>query len=162
RGTAVTVTHRVTNVGKEPADLAIWALTVMAPGGTEVIPLPPKRPHPGSPSNARSPADFAPNQQMVLWPFFDFKHPRWPFGSRYLTLRQDTKRGPTKVGLAHRLGWVGYLNHGTLFVKRFDHQDGKLYPDGGCNFETFTNEDMLEVETLGPLVKLAPGQSVEH
>jgi hypothetical protein len=26
----------------------------------------------------------------------------------------------------------------------------------------FTNEDMLEVETLGPLVKLAPGQSVEH
>ena len=28
--------------------------------------------------------------------------------------------------------------------------------------ETFTNEDMLEVETLGPIVNLDPGASVEH
>jgi hypothetical protein len=26
----------------------------------------------------------------------------------------------------------------------------------------FTNADMLELETLGPLTKLAPGASVEH
>jgi hypothetical protein len=70
--------------------------------------------------------------------------------------------GPTKLGLAHGQGWVGYLNGGTLFVKRFAHQDGAPYPDGGCNYETFTNQDMVEVESLGPLVRLAPGQAVEH
>jgi hypothetical protein len=32
----------------------------------------------------------------------------------------------------------------------------------GCCFETFTNPDMLEVETLGPLVSLEPGAAVEH
>jgi hypothetical protein len=161
-GTTVTVLHRIINTGEKPTHLAIWALSVMAPGGVEVIPLPPKKPHPGPPKNARSPEDYAPNQTMVLWPFFDFADPRWTFGSRYITLRQDRSRGPTKIGLAHRLGWVAYLNGGTLFVKRFDFQSGKHYPDRGSNFETFTNEDMLEIESLGPLVELAPGAKVEH
>ena len=43
RGTRVTVTLRVTNVGKEPTELAPWGPTVMAPGGVEIIPLPPKK-----------------------------------------------------------------------------------------------------------------------
>jgi hypothetical protein len=134
----------------------------MAPGGIEVIPLPPHKPHPGSPKNARAPADFGPNMTVALWPYFDFKDPRWNLGSKYLTLKQDAKKGPTKVGLAHREGWVAYLNDGTLFVKRFDYKKDETYPDNGVNFETFTNEDMLELETLAPVVQLQPGKSVEH
>jgi hypothetical protein len=161
-GSRVTVTHRIKNVGSKPTELAPWALSVMAPGGIEIIPLPPKKPHPGSPKNARSADDFAPNQLLRLWPFTDLKDPRWSFGAKYITLRQDPSRGPTKLGLAHRMGSVGYLNGGTLFVKRLGFQEGKgPYPDGGCNFETFTNEDMLEIESLGPLVRLMPGESVE-
>ena len=160
KGSRVRLVHRLTNTGDKPARLAPWPISVMAPGGIEIIPLPTKKPHPGSARNARTPEDFGPNQTMVLWPYFDFKDPRWTFGSRYLTLRQD-KRGPTKLGLAHRLGWVGYLNGGTLFVKRFGYEAGKPYPDRGCNFETFTNEGMLEIESLGPLVRLAPGAKVE-
>ena len=161
-GSRVTLVHRIRNVGAQPTELAPWALTVLAPGGVEVIPLPPKRPHPGAAKNARSPADFAPDQFYAVWPFTDFQDPRWHFGSRAITLRQDARRGPTKLGLAHRLGWVGYLNAGTLFVKRFALQDGAPYPDGGCNFETFSDEAILELESLGPLVRLAPGQAVEH
>jgi len=162
RGSRATVVHRITNVGDKPAELAPWALSVMAPGGVEVIPLPPKKPHPGAAKNARSPKDYAPDQHLALWPFFDFKDARWSFGSKYITLRQDAKKGPTKLGLAHQMGWVGYLNNGTLFVKRFGYDEGKPYPDGGCNFETFSNEDMLEVESLGPVVTLEPGKSVQH
>ena len=66
-------------------------------------------------------------------------------------MRQDSERGPTKIGLSHRKGWVAYLNKGLLFVKYIDYDDSKPYPDRGCNFETFTNEDMLEMESLGPL-----------
>jgi hypothetical protein len=161
-GSRVSLVHRITNVGSAETELAPWALSVMAPGGVEVIPLPSKHPHPGSPKNARSAADFAPNQVIVAWPFTDFQDPRWQFGSKYITLRQDAGRGPTKLGLAHRRGAVGYLNQGTLFVKRFGYVEGQPYPDRGVNFETFTNQDMLEVESLGPLVKLSPGRSVEH
>ncbi len=161
-GSRVEVVHRIVNVGSQPTELAPWALTMMAPGGTEVIPLPPHRPHPGPPANARSPADFAPNQHMTMWPYFDFTDKRWSFGSRYVTLHQNDKDGPTKIGLAHQMGWVGYLNGGTLFVKRFGYQPGQTYPDGGCNFETFTNQEFLEMETLGPHAHVPPGTAVQH
>ncbi len=160
-GSGVAITLRVTNVGDAPTTLAPWGPTVMAPGGVEIIPLPAKAPHPGHPSNARSPADYGPNQALVLWPYFDFADPRWTFGSRYLFLRQDGTRGPTKIGLAHREGWVGYLNQGHLFVKRFDYREGAVYPDGGTRYQTFSNEDMLEMETCGELVTLAPGEAAE-
>lgn len=161
-GTRVTLVHRITNIGQRATVLAPWSISVMAPGGVEIIPLPPKHPHPGSPKNARSAADFAPDQLMVIWPFLDFQDPRWRFGTRFITLRQDPARGATKLGLAHKSGGVGYLNDGTLFVKKFDYQEGKPYPDNGVNFETFTNQDMLEIESLGPIIVLEPNATVEH
>jgi hypothetical protein len=161
-GSQVTVVHRITNTGTSPTSLAPWALSVMAPGGVEIIPLPPHKPHPGPPKNARSPKDYAPNLFISFWPFFDFADRRWQFGTKYITLRQDPDKGPTKIGLAHQMGWVGYLNNGTLFTKKFGLEEGKHYPDHGCNFETFTNQEMLEVESLGPINSLESGKAVEH
>lgn len=157
KGTRVSVDLTVTNIGTTATELAPWGPTVMAPGGVEIIPLPAKSPHPGHPSNAKSPADYGPNQELILWPYFDFADNRWSFGEKYITLRQDAKMGPTKIGLAHREGWVAYANSGTLFVKRFDYRDGAVYPDRGTRYQTFSNEDMLEMETVGELVTLAPG-----
>ena len=159
KGTRVEIVLRVTNIGKEATELAPWGPTVMAAGGTEIIPLPPKKNHPGHPSNAKSPADFAPNQELILWPYFDFADGRWLFGKKYIFLRQDVNQGPTKIGLAHRMGWVAYLNSGVLFAKRFDYRDGAVYPDLGTRYQTFSNEDMLEMETVGELVLLQPGQT---
>ncbi|MCS7167885.1 MAG: hypothetical protein RMI91_06930 [Gemmatales bacterium] len=153
QGTRVDVFHRIRNVGKEPTQLAPWALSVMAPGGVEVIPLPPKQPHPQA---------LLPNQVLVLWPYFDFTDPRYTFGKQVILLRHDSKRGPTKIGLRHTLGWAAYANRGTLFIKRFHFLAERTYPDFGVNYETFTNEDMLEMETLGPLVTLQPGEEVLH
>jgi len=158
-GHRVNITMTVTNIGAAATELAPWGPTVMAPGGVEIIPLPPKRNHPGHVSNARTPADYAPNQSIILWPFFDFADSRWNFGCKYIMLRQDPNQSPTKIGLAHREGWVGYVNQGTLFVKRFDYREGAVYPDGGTRYQTFSNEDMLEMETCGELVTLAPGAS---
>ena len=158
-GTRVRVTLTVTNIGSAPTTLAPWGPTVMAPGGVEVIPLPAKFAHPGDPKNARSAADFAPNQELILWPYFSFADPRWTFGDRYILLRQDPTRGPTKIGLAHQCGWVAYANGGEVFVKRFDYRAGATYPDLGTRYQTFSNEDMLEMETVGELVTLAPGES---
>jgi len=152
-GSRVDVLHRIRNVGKEPTTLAPWALSVMAPGGVEVIPLPPKQPHPQA---------LLPNQVLVLWPYFDFTDPRYTFGQQVILLRQDAKLGPTKIGLRHTLGWAAYANRGCLFIKRFQHLPDRTYPDFGVNYETFTNQDMLEMETLGPLVTLKPGEQVLH
>jgi hypothetical protein len=99
---------------------------------------------------------------MVFWPYADFADPRYTFGTNAVLLRQVADRPATKIGLGNPLGSVGYLNAGTLFIKRFGFQKGAKYPDLGSNFETFTNGDMLELETLSPLVRIGSGESVEH
>jgi len=149
----VTVHHRVVNESERPVEIASWGLSVMAPGGLEIIPLPELGEHP---------RDLLPNRLMVGWPYTDMTDSRWRFGSEFITLRQTADGEPTKLGLAHKEKWVAYLNGETLFVKTFEYQEGARYADLGCNFETFTNTEMLEIETLGPLLNLKPGQAVEH
>jgi hypothetical protein len=166
-GSRVKVVHRIKNIGSKPLELSPWAVTVLAPGGVEIIPQPAKKPYPKDPRKAESAADYAPHQSLVLWPYFSFHNQGWNLGPKYITLwpsttRQGAKYGPTKVGMAHRMSWVGYLNAGTLFVKRFEYEEGKTYPDNGCNLETFANPDMLDIESLGPVAKLEVGTAIEH
>ncbi len=150
---AVTIFHRATNEGSAPIEIATWGLTVMEPGGLEIIPQPQLGQHP---------RDLLPNRLMVIWPYTDMTDPRWRFGWKFITLRQTADGFPTKLGLAHQAGWVAYLMRDVLFVKTFTHEPAAIYPDHGCNFETFTNSEMLEIESLGPLKKIAPGESTEH
>ncbi len=37
-----------------------------------------------------------------------------------------------------------------------------FWPDSGCNFEINCDQCCLELESLGPLCKLVPGETVEH
>jgi len=149
----VTLRHTVRNDGDEPVWIAAWALSVMRPGGIEVIPQPPIGEHP---------RDLLPNRGIVLWPYTDLSDPRFHFGQRFFTLRQSDGFPPTKIGLAHRERWVAYIAGDSVFIKTFEHVTGAVYPDGGCNFETFANNDMIEIESLSPLASLAPGESVSH
>ena len=153
RRNEVTIVHRLANKGPKRITLAPWALSVMAKRGMAIIPLPKKISHAGLLTN---------NQNWSLWGYTDLSDPRWTLGSRYVLFRQDPKRGPNKIGIAHREGWVAYWLKGLLFIKRFDFQEGATYPDGGVNFETFANQQILELESLGPLVTLRPGQTTAH
>jgi len=149
----VTVRHTARNDGDEPIQIASWALSVMKAGGVEIIPQPRLGEHP---------RDLLPNRGMVLWPYTDLSDPRWHLGREFFTLRQSEGFLPTKIGLAHREKWIAYVIEDSLFIKTFEHVTGAVYPDGGCNFETFTNDEMLEIESLSPLAALAPGEAVSH
>jgi hypothetical protein len=154
-GTAVEVTHRLRNAGASPCRVAPWALTMMAQGGEGIHGFPPRGTHPEM---------LAPSNPLVMWPFTNLSDPRWRLMERYLVLRQDAANPvPQKLGSFHSHTWGAYLLRGSLFVKRFDAAGVPTdYPDLGCSFETFTNADFLELETLGPLALLEPGQSVTH
>jgi hypothetical protein len=65
-------------------------------------------------------------------------------------------------GIYNSSGWGAYYMNQHLFLKRAVVIPGAQYPDFGCNFEVFTNADFLELETLGPMVELRPGEAVEH
>jgi len=150
----VRVTHRLRNRGLWAVTFGPWALSVMAPGGTAVIPLPPRGAHP---------ENLQPVNTLTLWTFTDLSDARWTWGHKYVMLRQDPANArPQKVGALVPDGWAGYARAGHLFLKRFTPVPGAAYPDFNSTVEVFTNADFLEVETLGPVVQLAPGASVEH
>jgi hypothetical protein len=153
RGSEVTVTHRLINHGTVAHELAPWALTAMRPGGRALFLHPPFTPHP---------AALAPARPLVLWPFTRMHDPRWTWGDRMFCLRQDPGAdAPQKVGCYDLRGAMAYALPGETFVKRHTPRPGP-HADFGCNVQTFTNAHFLELETLGPLVSLAPGQVVEH
>jgi hypothetical protein len=98
-----------------------------------------------------------------VWPYTDFSDPRWTWGRRYLLLRQDPRRPlPQKLGAGVPDGWVAHARDGRLFVKSFAPVAGACYPDFGSSVEVFADGEMLEIETLGPLIHVAPGGMVEH
>jgi hypothetical protein len=148
----ITVEHSLTNQGNSPLRFAPWALSVMAPGGFAVIPQPPLGTHP---------KDFLPNRSLTLWPFTDLSDDRIRFGQRFIRLQQ-ADRGPIKFGLCHTEKWAGYVLGDHLFLKTIPLIEGKQYPDLGSNFEMFTNEEFLELESLGPYEEISPGQTARH
>ena len=150
----VVVTHRLVNAGTKPLELAPWALSVMAPGGVAVLPLPPRGTHPEA---------LLPSSTLTLWPYTDLADARWSWGQRFVLLRQDPgARSPQKIGAYTPDGWAAYVVHGAAFVKRFPVTPGARYPDLNCTAEVFTNASMLELESLAPLVRLEPGAAVSH
>ena len=67
-----------------------------------------------------------------------------------------------KIGLRHPEGWAAYVLGDHLFIKSVPLIDDATYPDMGSNFETFTNSEFLELETLGPLQSLSAGEVLVH
>jgi len=151
-GTEVTVSHRITNRSLFPLEFAPWVLTMMAPGGTAITGFPPRGKHP---------INLEATNPLVMWAYTNLADKRWTFTKKYLALRQDPSDSEAqKLGLFNRDTWAAYVLNGEAFVKRTVSDPVKTYTDFGCSFETFTNNEFLEIETLGPLTKVLPGQTV--
>lgn len=150
----VEVVYRVRNAALLPAEFAAWAPCVMAPGGVGITGFPPRGTHPEI---------LAPTNPLVMWAYTDLSDSRWTFTKKYMLLRQDAAaEAPQKLGHFNPNTWGAYLLNSDLFIKRCAAAPGKPYPDFGCSFQIFTNRDMVELETLGPLTRVAPGEWIEH
>ena len=153
-GTAVEVRHRIRNTLVWDIEVAPWAVSMMAQRGVGITGYPPRGKHPDI---------LPPTHPLVMWAFTDLSDPRWKFAKKYVVLRQEPENAvPQKIGHFNPKTWGAYLLGSDLFIKRYDADASRPYPDFGCSYETFTRDDMLEIETLGPLTKLAPGASLEH
>lgn len=154
QGADVTVIHRLVNRTLMPLEYAAWALSMMAPGGRGVSGFPPRGTHPEM---------LAPTNPLVMWAFSDLSDPRWTWLKKYFILRQDPNNAtPTKIGHFNPHTFGAYFLNGELFVKQYEADPTKTYPDFGCSYETFTNADFLELETMGPLTKVPAGGTLEH
>ena len=146
------VIMRVKNISSADKKFAVWGLSVSEKGGALVIPM-----------NTND-TGLLSNRVISVWPYTDMSNDRIYWGNKYVTLRQDEKfEKPIKLGFDLNCGTVYYLLGDDIFRKSFDtnHPHG-VYPDGGCSFETYTNENMIEVESLSELKTVKPGETTVH
>ncbi len=153
RRPAVRLTHTILNENPDPITLAPWALTMLRQGGTAILP---------QPQGNSDPAGLLPNRLLELWPYTRIHDPRLVLRDDFILLRAAPSLPPVKLGFASAAGWLAYWREGILFRKSFDLHPGAAYPDGGCNAETYCGDRFIELETLGPLVTLPPGQAIQH
>lgn len=150
----VIVRHELRNEGAWTVELAPWALTMFRLGGIGIFP---------QPEGNVDTAGLLPNRQITLWPYARLDDSRLSLRDDFILVRAQAQLPPLKFGCFNRHGWIAYWLDGVLFVKRFETRMGAgAYPDGGCNVETYCNDQFFELETLGPLTKLEPGAPVFH
>jgi hypothetical protein len=145
----VLLNHRVTWHGSEPIELAPWGITQLRLGGMGILPL-------------SSTEGLLPNRNLVLWPYSQLQDERLELHDDLIVLHGHAAEQAFKIGNFNTHGWIACLLDNVLLIKRFPVQRASSYPDMNCNVEAYVRDVCLELETLGPLVTLQPGQAVTH
>lgn len=154
-GSGVFINHKITNFGTETAELSAWAITIMRGGGEVFIP--------NEPFAAYGAETLLPVRNLAVWSYTDLSDSRWTFTDEFIGLKVDeNKPEPQKIGVLNKQGWVKYTYRDLVFVKRFNFSENAVYPDMNSNTEIYTAGSFIEIESLSPLEKLAPGGSIEH
>jgi hypothetical protein len=87
--------------------------------------------------------------------------PHVTWGKTCILLRAE-KQSAFKVGFPNPRGWLGYWLEGNLFVKRAAYDARAEYTDFGSSSECYCNDEFIELETLGPIQTLRPGDTAMH
>ena len=154
-GSGVSLKHKIINCGTKTIEASAWALTVMRGGGVCEIPNEPFAPY-GSET-------LLPVRNLTVWAYTDLSDARWSFDRQAIRLRVDeSKPEPQKIGILNKQGWAKYHSENLVFTKEFDFQEDNIYPDMNSNTELYTAGSFVEIESLAPLQKIEPSESIEH
>ena len=148
----VHVDHAITNRGEELLEGAPWAITMLQPGGYAILP------------QETEDTGFLSNRRLTLWPYTDVRSPYLLWGNKFIlvdcSMTAEAER--LKLGFPNRRGWLACWLGGTLFVKHSLYEPHADYPDFGASSQCYCCDLFVELETLGPLARLEPGESTTH
>ncbi len=146
----VELTHSLLNEGSWEVELSPWALTMFRLGGVAMLPT-----RPGE----KTSEDLLPDRHFSLWPYSRLDDPRLRLEDDFILVEARPNLPPLKIGTLSPVGWTAYWLDPVLFRKSFVVQAGLPHPDRGCNAEIYCDSHFIELESLGPLTRLAPGAS---
>lgn len=145
--------HELRNKGSWGVELAPWALTMFKLGGVGIFPQ--------AEGNVDD-AGLLANRGLSIWPYMTVEDQRFTLRDDFILIHATSNLPPLKFGYYNPHGWVAYWIDRVLFVKHFDVRNDVVYPDNGCNSECYCNDKFIELESLGELTKVAPGETVRH
>ena len=149
----ITLVHVLKNEGLWAAELAPWAITMFRLGGIVILP--------NRPGDADS-EPLLPNRRISLWSYSHVADPRLALEDDCIVIRALPDLPPFKIGTFNPQGWTAYWRDGVLFRKSYAVHRGLQHPDFNCNAEIYCDSHFVELESLGPLSKIAPGDCVSH
>jgi len=150
---ALTLVHTLRNDNLWAVELAPWAITQLALGGMAVLP---------QPALSADNGGLQPNRHLVVWPYTSLRDPRLELYDDLWLMYGRGQLPPCKIGGENRLGWVAYALGDVALIRRFRPQLHLPHADRGCNVEVYVNDMSLELEVLGPLRRLQPGETIRH
>jgi hypothetical protein len=172
------IVHELANRGRHGWHGAPWACTCVKPGGPVIIPRPAPnhRKRDGlAPLNPLAPEVGTPvgivslvtdSEGACYWTLADDHyasptHPQWGWTADRFVIQPPLAKG--KVGLFSPEGCLALVRPDlTFLIRAAEVEPHRAYPHGGCNIEVYTSAHYLELETLGSLTTLAPGQQLIH
>jgi hypothetical protein len=154
----LSVDYRIVNTADRSQRLAAWAITMMAPAGRAWLPFL---------AGEFDPGGFQAQRNIALWAYARTDDPRFVLTDEAIELRgtaiaEHSLSRPFKVGTSLRRGWLAHWRQGVLLVKRAGHDESRTYADMGASGQLYSHPDFTELETLGPLTDLAPGEAAVH
>lgn len=147
---SVQINHCIENTGAEDKNCSLWAVSAMAPGGVQHIPL---KTYDGG---------AMPRHWISMWSYTDLGDHRAKYSRDEILLTHEPIEQRYKIGVDRPNGPVRYENKGVAFEKEFPVSEGDTYPDKDVSYETFMCKHMVEIESLSPLVRIPADQKQYH
>ena len=142
------VIMNVKNITDKPMEFSIWGISVCDKDGTLFVPM------------NDNDTGLLHNRNISVWSYTDLSDKRIKFGKKYAIIKQERDGEPLKLGFDISKGKAYYKLGDKLFLKTFNANHGTaVYPDGNCSFESYTSQNFLEVESLGELKEVLPGET---
>lgn len=151
KGGGLQVEHRMENISQHAVEGALWAVSTVDGGGTASVAF-------GGPE----PGGYSPRRLVSLWGDTCLHDGRLQFFRDRLTARHLPLDPYCKLGLYSREGRAVLENKGQRLELTFGAEPMERYPDCGCNFELYLDRNVMELETLGTMCRLEPGQQAAH
>ena len=141
--------HWIENAGSEAVTLASWGVTTFSGGAAELW------------FDGCTKEFVTPERVLSLWGDTDLSDPR-------LRLTKDRIFGrfggtePLKIGIYSHSGKAVLHHKDQRLTMTFESDSTLPFPDGGCNLELYTDANVFELEALGHVCSLAPGETASH
>lgn len=148
----VAIVHTAKNTAADTLHYALWGITTLAAGGTAEV----------SYEGSDLSDNLVPRRTVALWANTCLGDPRVSFLSDKISFRQLPLDDFFKIGVFSKRGYMYTENFGQRLEIFFEPHQVEQLADYGSNAEVYFDRNFMELETLGILQAIAPGQSASH
>lgn len=145
------LTQCIYNASDKPIDGAAWGVNTLDGGGTATISF-----------TNNGMRGCTPHRLVSLWADTNLHDPRLAFEKEKLIAKYMPLSDYLKLGLYCLDGKAVWENKGQRFTLCFDSLSLSKYPDNGCNFELYMCSKFVELESLGIMTHILPGECANH